>query len=60
LAIASDESDRAWVAIASKDGVDTRRLRFQGRDQRARVWTTTLSLEFLRRTLLGLADGWAD
>jgi len=60
LAIASDEGDRAWVAIASTDGVDTRRLRFQGRDLRARVWTTSLSLEFLRRTLLGLADGWAD
>ena len=60
MGIASDESDRAWVAIASKDGVDTRRLRFQGRDLRARVWTTTLSLEFLRRLLLGLADGWAD
>jgi nicotinamide-nucleotide amidase len=60
LAIASDESDRAWVAIASKESIDTRRLRFQGRDLRARVWTTTISLEFLRRTLLGLADGWAD
>jgi nicotinamide-nucleotide amidase len=60
LAIASDESDRAWVAIASDDGTDIRRLRFQGRDLRARVWTTTLSLEFLRRSLLGLAEGWAD
>jgi nicotinamide-nucleotide amidase len=60
LAIASDESDRAWVAVAAGDRTDTRRLRFQGRDLRARVWTTTLSLEFLRRLLLGLADGWAD
>jgi nicotinamide-nucleotide amidase len=60
LAVASDEDDRAWVAIAGGDGVDTRRLRFQGRDHRARVWTTTLSLEFLRRLVLGLADGWAD
>lgn len=60
LAIASDESERAWVAIATDRGTDTRRLRFQGRDLRARVWTTTLSLEFLRRSLLGLADGWAD
>ena len=60
LAIGSDESDRAWVAIASGEGVDTRRLRFEGRGHRARVWSTTLSLEFLRRTLLGLADGWAD
>ena len=60
LAVGSDESDRACVAIATQDGVDTRRLRFQGRGHRARVWTTTLSLEFLRRALLGLADGWAD
>jgi nicotinamide mononucleotide (NMN) deamidase PncC len=60
LAIIGDETDRAWVAIAGEDGVDTRRLRFQGRDRRARVWTTTVSLEFLRRLLLGLAGGWAD
>ena len=60
LAVASDESDRAWVAIAGDDVADTRRLRFQGRDRRARIWTTTVSLEFLRRLLLGLADGWAD
>ncbi len=60
LAIGSDESDRAWVAIASEKGVDTRQLRFEGRGHRARVWSTTLALEFLRRTLLGLADGWAD
>jgi len=60
LAVTSDESERAWVAIATDAGTDTRRLRFQGRDLRARVWTATLSLEFLRRSLLGLADGWAD
>jgi predicted O-linked N-acetylglucosamine transferase (SPINDLY family) len=60
LATGSDESDRAWVAIASEKGVDTRRLRFEGRGHRARVWSTTVALEFLRRTLLGLADGWAD
>jgi len=60
LATGSDESDRAWVAIASNEGVDTRRLRFEGRGHRARVWSTTVALEFLRRTLLGLADGWAD
>jgi nicotinamide-nucleotide amidase len=60
LAVGSDKSDRAWVAISSGEGVDTRRLRFEGRGHRARVWSTTLSLEFLRRTLLGLADGWAD
>jgi nicotinamide-nucleotide amidase len=60
LAIVGDETDRAWVALASDSGVDTRRLRFQGRDQRARTWTTTLALEFVRRVLLGLADGWAE
>ncbi len=60
LAITNDEAERASVAIASDSGVDTRRLRFQGRDRRACVWTTTISMEFLRRSLLGLADGWAD
>jgi len=60
LAVVGDAEDRAWVAIASASGADSRRLRFQGRDHRARVWTTTLALEFLRRSLLGLAEGWAD
>jgi nicotinamide-nucleotide amidase len=59
LAVVGDETDRAWVALASDSSVDTRRLRFQGRDQRARTWTTILALEFVRRVLLGLADGWA-
>jgi competence/damage-inducible protein CinA-like protein len=60
LAVVGDQDERAWVAVASEDGTDTRRLRFQGRGRRARVWTTTLALEFVRRLLLGLADGWAD
>ncbi len=60
LAVVGDESDRAWVAIASDHGLDTRRLRFQGRGLRARTWTTTLALEFVRRLLLGLVEGWAD
>ena len=60
LAVLGDRDDRAWVAVASEGGTETRRLRFQGRDFRARTWTTTLALEFLRRLLLGLADGWAD
>ncbi len=59
LVVLGDEAERAWVAVAGPEGVDTRRLRFQGRDARARVWTTTLALEFLRRLLLGLAEGWA-
>jgi nicotinamide-nucleotide amidase len=60
LAVVSDESDRAWVAIAHEAGTESRRLRFRGRDSRARVWTTTLTLEFLRRLLLDLVDGWAE
>jgi nicotinamide-nucleotide amidase len=59
LAVLGDEEDRAWVAVAGADGIDSRRLRFQGRDRRARTWTTTVALEFVRRLLLGLADGWA-
>jgi nicotinamide-nucleotide amidase len=63
LAVLGDGTDRPWVAIAGDRGqahVDTRHLRFSGRDRRARVWTTTLALEFLRRLILGLADGWAE
>jgi len=60
LAVVSDESDRAWVAIAHETDTERRRLRFQGRDLRARVWTTTVALEFLRRLLLDLVDGWAE
>ena len=60
LAVVGDQDERAWVAVATEDGRDTRRLRFRGRDLRARVWTTTLSLEFLRRLLLDLAAGWAE
>jgi hypothetical protein len=60
LAILEDEPGGPWVAVASDKSVDTRRLRFRGRDGRARIWTTTLALEFIRRLLLGLADGWAQ
>ncbi len=60
LAVLTDEPAGPWVAIAGDGAVDTRRLRFSGRDRRARTWTTTLALEFLRRLLLGLADGWAQ
>ena len=66
LAVLGDEEDRAWVAVAGgvatggRVPVEARRLRYQGRDYRARTWTTTLALEFLRRLLLGLADGWAQ
>jgi nicotinamide mononucleotide (NMN) deamidase PncC len=60
LAVVGDQEERAWVAVATEDGADTRRLRFQGRGRRAHIWTTTLALEFVRRLLLDLADGWAD
>jgi nicotinamide-nucleotide amidase len=59
LAVLGDDEERAWVSIASPDGVESRRLRFQGRDRRARTWITTAAIEFLRRLLLGLADDWA-
>jgi nicotinamide-nucleotide amidase len=66
LAVLGDEEDRAWVAVAGdvatagRAAVEARRLRYQGRDYRARTWTATLALEFLRRLLLGLADGWVQ
>jgi competence/damage-inducible protein CinA-like protein len=58
IGVLGDGSEGPWVAIAGPDGVDTRQQRFTGRDTRVRTWTTTLALEFLRRLLLGLADGW--
>jgi nicotinamide-nucleotide amidase len=63
LAVLGDGKDRPWVAVSGDRGeahVNTRHLRFSGRDRRARVWTTTLALEFLRRLVLGQADGWAE
>ncbi len=62
LAVVGDEEERAWVAVAGGlegEAVHVRRLRWQGRDRRSRVWTTTVALEFLRRLLLGLQEGWA-
>jgi nicotinamide-nucleotide amidase len=60
MVVLDDRDDRPWVAVAGESGTDIRRLRFHGRDRRARTWTTTLALEFVRRLLLGLADGWAE
>lgn len=60
LAVLGDGIDRPWLAVSTDSGADIRRLRFSGQDRRAQVWTTTLALEFLRRLLLGLADGWAQ
>jgi len=63
LAIVADastgEPGGPWVAIAAEGGADARHLRFSGSDRRARNWTTVMALEFMRRLLLGLAEGWA-
>ena len=58
LAVLGHAEQRPWVAIASNEASDTRSFRFRGRDDRALVWSTTLTLEFLRRHLLGIADRW--
>jgi nicotinamide-nucleotide amidase len=58
LSVLADEPEWTWVAVAREGRTETRRFRFRGRDRRAQYWTTTLALEFLRRLLLGLADGW--
>jgi nicotinamide-nucleotide amidase len=59
LAVLSDEPGGPWIAVAEEAGVATRRLRFAGADRRARNWTVTVAIEFLRRLLLGLAEDWA-
>jgi len=58
LSVLPDEPGGAWVAIAGGGEVQSHRFRYPGRDYRARVWTSVLALEFLRRRLLGLAEGW--
>jgi nicotinamide-nucleotide amidase len=58
LSVLAEEPDWTWVAIAGEAKTNSRRFHFRGRDRRAQYWTTTQALEFLRRLLLGLADGW--
>ena len=58
LAVLVDPPGGPWVAIASEEGVDTRRLRYTGQDRRARSWSAVVALEFLRRLMLGIAEGW--
>jgi nicotinamide mononucleotide (NMN) deamidase PncC len=58
VAVLADAPNGPWVAVVGADGADSRRTRFPGRDYRARTWTTILTLEFLRRFLLGLTEGW--
>jgi nicotinamide-nucleotide amidase len=60
LAVLGHGDEKPWVAIASDKASDTRNFRFRGRDTRALIWSTTLTLEFLRRHLLGIADGWGQ
>jgi nicotinamide-nucleotide amidase len=59
LAVLPDDPVGPWVAIAGAGGTHVRLFHHPGRDFRARTWTTVLALEFLRRLLLGLAEGWA-
>jgi nicotinamide-nucleotide amidase len=61
LSVVADEEDTPWVAVSGPGTrpPEVRRLRYRGRDRRARTWTTTLAIEFVRRLLLGLAEGWA-
>jgi nicotinamide-nucleotide amidase len=56
----ADRTAGTWVALAMPDMVASRRLRVGGSDHRARLWIATLSLDFLRRALLGLLEGWAE
>jgi nicotinamide-nucleotide amidase len=58
LAVLSDEPGGPWVAVGSDAGTSTIRLRFSERDRRARIWTSVSALDYLRRLLLDLADGW--
>ena len=58
LAVLPGDPGGAWVAIAGNGGMECRRFRYAGRDYRTRTWTTVLALEFLRRRLLGLTEGW--
>jgi nicotinamide-nucleotide amidase len=58
LAVLSDEPGGPWVAVASDSGTDTIRLRFSERNRRGRIWTTVSALDYLRRLLLDLAEGW--
>ena len=68
LAVLPDDPVGPWVAIAGPRGacgersesIHTRHFHHPGRDYRARTWTTVLALEFLRRLLLGLAEGWGQ
>jgi nicotinamide-nucleotide amidase len=58
MAVLSDEPGGPWVVVVSGSNTDAIRLRFSERDNRSRIWTAVSSLEYLRRLLLGLADGW--
>jgi nicotinamide-nucleotide amidase len=60
LAVLGTAKQRPWVAIARDGATDTRSFRFRGRDDRALIWSTTLTLEFLRRHLLGIASDWGQ
>ncbi len=54
----TDEPSGPWVAVAAEGKAETRHLRFRGGDRRAHSWHAVMALEFIRRLLLGLAEGW--
>jgi nicotinamide-nucleotide amidase len=60
LAVLGRGDEKPWVAIADDKAVETRNFHFRGRDTRALIWSTKLTLEYLRRHLLGIADGWGQ
>jgi nicotinamide-nucleotide amidase len=60
LAVLGRGDEKPWVAIVSDQANDARKFRFRGRDTRALIWSTTLTLEVLRRHLLGIAEGWGQ
>lgn len=60
LAVVGAGEEGPWVAVSGEGVTATRQLRFRGSDRRAGVWTTSMALEFVRRLLLDLADGWGE
>ncbi len=55
-----DREAGTWAALATPEGTASHRLRVGGSDHRGRTWIATLALDFLRRALLGLLEGWTE
>jgi nicotinamide mononucleotide (NMN) deamidase PncC len=60
LAVLEGDPAGPWAALTTETDTGVRRFRYPGRDYRARTWTAVLALEFVRRWLLGVAEGWAQ